>query len=61
MDRLAKLAMPFLLEQIEAVRDLHKPVQGPYDNLICEECSHTEINVDFYTEYPCSTIKALDE
>ena len=41
------------------VRDLHKPVQGPYDNLVCEECSHMDINVDFYAEYPCRTMKAL--
>lgn len=45
---------------IQRVRDLHKPVQGPYDNVVCEECSHMDINVDFHTEYPCPTIKALD-
>ena len=45
---------------IEAVYNLHKEVQGPYDNLICEECSHIEIDVDFHTEYPCPTIKALE-
>ena len=42
------------------VQELHKAIQGPYDNIVCEACSHMDIDVDFHTEYPCHTIKALD-
>jgi hypothetical protein len=42
------------------VAKLHKQVQGPYDNVICEACSHMDIDVNFHTEYPCPTIKALN-
>ena len=42
------------------VREIHKSVPGPYDNLVCDACSHMNIHVDFYTSYPCPTIQALD-
>ena len=50
------------IEELEAtlqrVRELHKQVQGPHDNYMCEHCYYDEYR--FY-EYPCPTIKALDE
>jgi hypothetical protein len=53
-------AIGSLVTSIQRVRHLHRAVQGPYDNLVCEECSHMDINIDFHTDYPCLTIKALD-
>lgn len=47
-------------QALDSLKDLHKPVQGPYDNLVCEECSHMDIDIDFHVEYPCPTIKALN-
>jgi hypothetical protein len=49
-----------LIDAVQRVKSLHRAVQGPYDNLVCEECSHMNINIDFHTDYPCLTIKALD-
>jgi hypothetical protein len=34
----------------------HKPMNGPYDNLVCEYCSDFT-DVDDFVEYPCTTIK----
>ena len=46
---------------IERVRELHAPEQGPYDNLVCAECSHMDVDIDFHTDYPCLTIEALED
>jgi hypothetical protein len=48
-----------LQNMLESVVELHKAVQGPYDNLVCNECSHMDIDVDFHTNYPCPTVQAL--
>ena len=45
---------------IEAVYNLHKATNGPYDNLVCEECSRMVFDPDLQTEYPCPTIRALE-
>ena len=60
MAKISKSSSNPALEAIKRIRDLHRAVQGPYDNLVCEECSHMNINIDFHTDYPCLTIKALD-
>jgi hypothetical protein len=46
-----------LQDAIQRVRDLHREISGPADDLTCSECAVDELN---YPEYPCPTIKALD-
>lgn len=60
-----------LVSAINNVRKLHSPTNGPYDDLACEYCTYlvnlTNISIydvtkePIYIEYPCPTIKALDE
>lgn len=60
-----------LLSAINNVRKLHRPINGPYDDLACKHCTDlfappiTSVNdllkEPVYIEYPCPTIKALDE
>jgi hypothetical protein len=54
-------------EAVQRVVELHKPVNGPYDDLSCETCTDYlniyagEISSEpAYVEYPCPTIEALD-
>lgn len=51
-------------EAIARVRELHKPVKTPneidYIEYICEECLVVSGVMEF-SEYPCRTIKALDD
>jgi hypothetical protein len=42
------------------VKELHKQIQGPYDNYICEHCSRLTVFASDVIPYPCPTIKALD-
>ena len=42
---------------IQRVRNLHRQINGPYDDLTCSECAQDE---EYYPEWPCDTIKALD-
>lgn len=51
----------------EAIFDLHKPVNGPYDDVACEWCTalvHSVaewagITEPVYIEYPCATVVLL--
>ena len=50
---------------IERVRELHKPVTSykgmDNDEIIgCYECEETGSGREYWVEYPCPTIKALD-
>lgn len=45
------------MQAVVRVRELHKKVNGPYDNYICDHCYYDEYH--FY-EYPCPTIKVLN-
>ena len=54
-------------QAVKRVAELHKPVNGPYDDLACETCTDYlniyagEIGSEpAYVEYPCPTIQALD-
>lgn len=42
---------------IQRVRKLHRKINGPADDFTCQTCA---VNADWYPEYPCPTIKALD-
>lgn len=46
-----------LVEAIQRVRELHKPVKT-YGWLCCSYCAY--VRDEDYQEYPCETIKALD-
>jgi hypothetical protein len=46
-----------LQDAIQRVRELHKEMNGPADDLTCSACAVDELN---YPEYPCPTIKALE-
>lgn len=41
---------------IQRVLDLHKKVNGPYDDSACEHCY---IDENIYYNYPCPTVQAL--
>jgi hypothetical protein len=43
------------------VQELHKQIQGPYDNYVCEYCSCLTVFASDVIPYPCPTIKALDD
>ena len=43
--------------QVERVRELHQPINGPADDTTCKACV---IDEDNYPTYPCPTVKALD-
>ena len=44
---------------LTAVVKLHKPVEAEYfDNPVCAECS---ADIDTYFDYPCQTIKAIEQ
>lgn len=45
-----------IMAAIERVRGLHKRVNGPYDDYMCEHCYVDEYR---YYQYPCPTLKAL--
>ena len=60
MAKISKSSSNPALEAIKRIRDLHRAVQGPYDNLVCEECSHMSIHIDFHHEHPCRTIRILE-
>jgi hypothetical protein len=45
-----------LQASIKAVLDLHKEVNGPYDDTMCEHCFVDEYK---YYEYPCPTLIQL--
>lgn len=52
-------------QAIERVRELHKPVTSykgmDNDEIIgCYECEETGSGREYWVEYPCPTIKALD-
>ena len=57
-------AVKELADKIKRVRALHKPVNIGSDGfpewLICEGCSHKDLDGDQLVNYPCDTIKALD-
>lgn len=59
-----------LLESVQRVRELHKPIKNNevlawwYDkykpeDLFCVECMQNS-DTEYSTDYPCPTIKALD-
>jgi hypothetical protein len=55
-------------EKISKIKELHKEVNGPYDDTACEHCTYlANIAVDplieepIYIEYPCETIISLIE
>ena len=62
----------YLIELIEKytmsfqrVRELHKPVTSykgmDHDEIVgCYECEETGSGREYWVEYPCPTIKALD-
>jgi hypothetical protein len=50
---------------IERIRELHKPVKSykgkDHTEIVgCYECEETGSGREYYVEYPCPTIKALD-
>lgn len=57
MDKQIILDAMVLRQAVQRVRELHKQVNGPADDLTCDACAVDEIN---YPTYPCPTIKALD-
>lgn len=52
--------------KLSSVRELHKAVNGPYDDSACEHCTYImrigrpDAPEDAYVGFPCKTIKALD-
>lgn len=46
--------------RIDRLREVHRPVPGPYDNLVCDHCSHMSIHPDFHHDYPCRTIRIVE-
>lgn len=46
---------------IKRVRELHKPFEGNFGEKLCEHCEVGQNSGWEYAEYPCATIKALDE
>lgn len=54
-----------LLESVQRVRELHKPVKSwkgiDHTEIVgCYECEETGSGREYWVEYPCPTIKALD-
>lgn len=55
-----------LVTSIQRVRNLHVPVNGPYDNTICEHCTtitlieRPDAPEYAFILYPCPTVNALD-
>jgi len=54
-----------LMQAIERVRELHKPIQSlkgkNHEPIMgCLECEETGSGREYLVEYPCPTIKALD-
>lgn len=51
---------------VEAVKELHKKVNGPYDNSVCDHCSELVMlaiednTAPAVIEYPCPTITLLE-
>lgn len=64
MARISKNNAAF--EAVGGIRDLHRAVQGPYDNLICKHCTYIlliarpDAPEDAFIMYPCPTINILD-
>ena len=50
-------AVKELADRIKRVREVHRPINGPADDVTCSECAVDENN---YPQYPCPTIRALD-
>jgi hypothetical protein len=58
-----------LRDVVGRIRSLHTPMNGPYDDLACKHCTDivdpiataVKITQPIYVEYPCPTIKALEE
>jgi len=42
---------------IQRVRDLHKEVNGPFDDFMCDHCY---VDENRYYGWPCPTLLALD-
>jgi len=49
-----------LSDSIAQIRDLHKKVEGPFDDYVCSECTRISGEEVIDAPYPCPTIKALD-
>ena len=55
-----------LIQAIERVRALHKPMnetnENGYVNIVCSGCYDEDSSTgeQFHHEYPCPTIKAID-
>ena len=52
-------------EIIDSIRELHKPVKSwkgrDHTEIVgCYECEETGSGREYWVEYPCPTIKALD-
>jgi len=48
----------FMKDALLAVVDLHKPICSEYfTNPVCQMCT---ADIDYYVEYPCPTIVAIE-
>jgi len=49
--------VPALVAALEAVLELHEPVEVMYGNLACAECSWEEDSITVF--YPCETVLSI--
>lgn len=55
-----------IYSSINNVHKLHFPINGPYDNLVCNHCTdlmrmyRPNAPEDVFQEYPCPTIETLN-
>ena len=48
-------------DALRAVIELHNPKQMNEKHIVCVECSFKYSSIDVGTQYPCSTIKAIEK
>lgn len=54
------------MKELDALYELHKAMNGPYDDSACEHCTYImrigrpDAPEDAYIEYPCETIRLIE-
>lgn len=59
----ARARLPQALNALQAILDLHKPVDVEPSDTVCGECSNSLPNGRFLpiVEYPCPTVRAIQD